>query len=87
MITDDATLVNMVLGGNREAFDELVKKHRAGVLRLVLTCKSSRHMQHAGFGKRVSRNNCGGFMQLGTRELESFSWMTAEVRLACIDCG
>ena len=32
MITDDATLVNMALNGKREAFDELVRKHRSRVL-------------------------------------------------------
>jgi RNA polymerase sigma factor (sigma-70 family) len=32
MITDDAILVNMALDGKREAFDELVRKHRSRVL-------------------------------------------------------
>lgn len=32
MITDDAILVNMALQGKREAFDELVRKHRSRVL-------------------------------------------------------
>lgn len=32
MITDDAILVNMVLDGKREAFDELVRKYRSRVL-------------------------------------------------------
>ncbi|MCE5324671.1 sigma-70 family RNA polymerase sigma factor [bacterium] len=32
MITDDAILVNMALGGKSEAFDELVRKHRSRVL-------------------------------------------------------
>ncbi|MEN6357630.1 MAG: RNA polymerase sigma factor [Armatimonadota bacterium] len=35
MNTDDAILVNMALGGKREAFDELVRKHRSRVLSMA----------------------------------------------------
>ena len=35
MITDDAILVNMALDGKREAFDELVRKHRSRVLSMA----------------------------------------------------